>query len=171
MKKYRNTNNEKVRVLTVKKSLVRISVIYTAHRWETILIIRKGWKVPLITDATGKVDGNFYFRFGENTSVYRSCSILYRNEFLVFGGTTDYGGDKRQISMISGCQLQRIGSLAFDHNFGACTGVNDETIYLCFDYNQSQKCRYASSPLDTFLLAAESEHRHSKTSIASSDCE
>ena len=125
----------------------------------------------MITDASGRADNNFNFRFGENTSVYHSCSMKYKNQFYVFGGTTSYGGDKRQISKLEGCSLQRIGTLAFDHSGGACTGVNDQQIYLCFDSHYSKVCRYAENPLDTFTEAASSVYGHSYTSIAASECE
>ena len=125
----------------------------------------------MITDANGKVDGNFYFRFGENTSVYLSCSMKYKNQFYVFGGTYGYDGDRRQISKLEGCSLQRIGTLAFYHYYGACTGVNDQRIYLCFDQDSSKVCRYAENPLETFTEAASSVYDHSYTSIAASECE
>ena len=125
----------------------------------------------MITDANGKSDGNFYFRFGENTTVLWSCSMKYKNQFYVFDGTTIYGGDFRQISKLEGCSLQRIGTLAFDHYWGACTGVNDQRIYLCFDNYSSNVCRYAENPLDTFTEAASSVYDHRFTSIAASECE
>ena len=111
------------------------------------------------------------FEFGETTSVHKSCALAYKNEFFVFGGTSAYGGDKRQISKISGCRLERIGTLAFDLLMGACTGVQDTRIYLCFDYTYGdfKKCRFAENPLDPFTAAASSDFCHRGTSIAASD--
>ena len=97
--------------------------------------------------------------------------MKYKNQFYVFGGTTYYGEDRRQISKLTGCSLQRIGTLAFDHHDGACTGVNDQRIYLCFDRYSSKVCRYAENPLDTFTEAASSVYEHRWTSIAASNCE
>ena len=136
------------------------------------LIQYKGFKQPVITDASGKVDIDFNFEFGENTSIYQSCSMTYRNEFYVFGGETYYGGDRRQISKLSGCGLERIGTLDFDHYRGACTGVSDTTIYLCFSNASSdrKRCRYAENPLETFAEAASSFYDHEWTSIAASEC-
>ena len=115
------------------------------------------------------------FKFGEKTSVYQSCSITFKNQFLVFGGAK--GDDRRQISRLSGCDLRRIGTLEFDHQVGACTSVNDEKIYLCFNSNYNapigdrKKCRYANKPLAAFTEAASSKHGHIGTSIAASECE
>ena len=92
------------------------------------MISKKASNVPVITDSTGKVDTDFNFEFGENTSVYYSCSIKYKNEFFIFGG--NYGDERRQISKISGCQLEQIGALDFDHYYGTCTDVNDMRILL-----------------------------------------
>ena len=97
--------------------------------------------------------------------------MKYKNQFYVFGGAITYGGDRRQISRLEGCSLQRIGTLAFDHHYGACTGVNDERIYLCFDYYSSKVCRHAENPLDTFTEAASSVYDHRVISIAASKCE
>ena len=130
-------------------------------------------KPPVITDASGKTHTGFNFEFGENTRVYKSCSMTYRNEFLVFGGSEFYGGESRQISKISGCRLERIGTLDFDHYEAACTGVGDKRIYLCFDYDYGHaivKCRYAENPLDTFTEARPSIYEHRSISIAASDC-
>ena len=109
------------------------------------------------------------FEFGENTYVYGSCTIPYKNEFFVFGGSSV---NSRQISKLSGCRLERIGTLDFDHDHGACTGVSDRKIYLCFSYYYShdyKKCRYAENPLDTFAEAASSVYDHRITSIAASN--
>ena len=80
---------------------------------------------------------------------------------------------RRQISKLSGCELRIIGTLKFDHHLGACTSVNDEKIYLCFnwDFADNERCRYANDPLATFTKAASSEHAHSGASIAASECE
>ena len=100
--------------------------------------------------------------------------MTYRNQFFVFGGTNYNGGDRRQISKISNCGLERIGTLDFDHVNGACAGVNDTRIYLCFNLIVSsddyKRCRYAEDPLGTFTEAAFSFYTHRLTSIAASEC-
>ena len=130
-------------------------------------------KKAVIVDKHGKAETDFNFEFGEKTSVTSaSCSMAYKNQFLVFGGT---GDNKRQISKLSGCRLETIGNLDFDHRHGACTGVRDTKIYLCFSstfYSHAdfKKCRYAENPLDTFSEAASSTYKHIMTNIAASDC-
>ena len=124
--------------------------------------------VPVITNSSGREDRNFYFLLGENTQVYGSCSITWRNEHFVFGGSSE----KKQISQIIGCELKRVGSLAFDHHYGACTTVSGSLIYLCFnsasgDYN---KCRMAISPLGQFEETNPSTNDHRYTRVAASEC-
>ena len=140
------------------------------------LNIKAGFKDPLLTDADGNVNNLIYkFGFGQGASVYASCSMTYKNEFLIFGGDTGYHqGDARQISKVIGCRLQRVGTLAFDMRMGACTGVRDSTIYLCFHAwgatSDKKRCRFANDPLDVFTEATLSSYEHSRTSIASSNC-
>ena len=126
----------------------------------------------MITNANGKADENFYFRLGENTSVYQSCSMMFKNQFYIFGGEILYGGDNRQISRLSECHLQRVGTLDFTHHAGACTAVSDTKVYLCFDWISGRnKCRYADDPLNTFTEAGSSVYSHAVTNIAASNCE
>ena len=132
-------------------------------------------KHPIITDDSETTGNDVGFEFDENTSVYSSCSMIYKNQLLVYGGTNSYGGDKRQISKLSGCRLQRIGTLDYDHDSGACTGVNDTRIFLCFNMSnsyfvKSNKCSYATDQLGPFTEAASSAYDHEETSIAASDC-
>ena len=124
--------------------------------------------VPVISNASGRDDRNFYFLMGENTQVYHSCSLTWRNEHFVFGGSSQ----KRQISQIVGCELKRVGSLAFDHYFGACTTVGNSLIYLCFNYESGdyKKCRMATSPMGQFEEINPSTDDHEYTRIAASDC-
>ena len=149
-----------------KPLLLPVSTVFSFRRMKS-----KGWRPPIITDANGKADENFYFRLSDKTFIYRSCSITFRNEFYVFGGDTPYGGEKRQISKLTDCHLQRIGTLSFNHESGTCTDVNDSRIYLCFDVSSTKVCRYAKNPLDTFTQATSSVYSHFATSIAASECE
>ena len=131
-----------------------------------------GYKAPVITDANGLQDLNVTVTFDENTAIYSSCTMTFMNEFYVFGGNSAYSGDRRQISKLVGCQLQRIGTLEFDHDRGACANVNDNKIYLCFNnnslYNDSKRCMIASTPEGQYSEAALTEYEHRQTSIAAS---
>ena len=131
-----------------KKYLIRvISVIPTSV---LILNTEESDNVPVLTDATGRVDRDLAFTFAKNTSVSYSCSVTFKNQHYVYGGDP-YDGYERQISRIDGCRLRRIGDLPFDHHFGACTAVNDNRIYLCFQdgsdsSGDKKKCRYTTNP-------------------------
>ena len=99
----------------------------------------------VITDETGKEehsDDDFRLIFGESTEVYESCSVTWHGELYIFGGEKE----NKQITKLNGCTLERIGSLSFDHRLGACAVVNDQDIYLCFNYYSEKKCRKASQP-------------------------
>ena len=131
-----------------KKYLIRvISVIPTSV---LILNTEESDNVPVLTDATGRVDRDLAFTFAKNTSVLNSCSVTFKNQHYVYGGYV-YDGYERQISRIDGCRLRRIGDLPFDHYKGACTAVNDNLIYLCFQdgsdsSGDKKKCRYTTNP-------------------------
>ena len=125
---------------------------------------------PIITNAEGKVeyaDKDFSFSFGEGTQAHYSCSITWRNQFFVFGGTAD----RKQISILNGCQLERIGSLAFDQYYGGCANVGDEAIYLCFNQEpaDNKKCRFGVDPLGDFREVEESFYPHRETKIGASN--
>ena len=136
-----------------------------------VLILNTAFEVnvPVITNAYAREDRNFYFLMGENTQVYGSCSVTYKNEHFVFGGFTE----EKQISQIIGCELKRIGTLAFDHVYGACTNVADYLLYLCFNGNDpsdARKCRYSGSPTGQFIEVETSRYGHQDTRIAANNC-
>ena len=122
-------------------------------------------QLQTLQDATIETS---FFLMGENTQVYYSCSITWRNKHFVFGGYNE----KKQISQLIGCELKRVGSLAFDHFFGACTTVGDNLIYLCFNYASGdyKKCRMATSPIGQFEEINASTYNHHYVRIAASDC-
>lgn len=131
--------------------------------------------IPVITDATGQVNANHAFTMDQNTLVYKSCSVTFKNQHYVFGGSHHgIDGDySRQISQIDGCQLRRIGDLPFDHSYGTCTAVGDDRIYLCFNDgswagDDYEKCRYATRPEGPFSEVALSNHHHRFARIAAS---
>ena len=74
--------------------------------------------------------------------VRSSCSVNWANQMFIFGGqgVADVGGFWRTsfinsppgISRLDGYRLNRVGNLAFDFFYGACS-VMKEKIYLCFD--------------------------------------
>ena len=94
---------------------------------------------PIITDLAGTVKSggtDFGFEFGTDTEVYYSCSITWKGAFYVFGGVSE----KTQISVVDDCKLTRVGTLPFELYRGACTNVNDQEFYLCFDWSNRNQC-------------------------------
>ena len=69
------------------------------------------------------------------TEAEGSCFINWQNQMIIFGGHNI----KRQISQLDGHKLKRIGTLAFDHYRAACTVMNNEFIFLCFNGATSRK--------------------------------
>ena len=65
----------------------------------------------------------------EDTEVYLSCSIAFKNELYVFGGAQR----KQQISKLVNCELKNIGRLGFSHRQATCSNVDNRSIYLCFN--------------------------------------
>ena len=137
----------------------------------SVLILNSnGKKPPIITDTIrgsgyGKVAGyDFNFMYGEGTSAYMACSMLWQNEFYIFGGNV--GG--RQVSQLVGCRLELQGYLDFVAGEG-CTNFNEEKIFLCFSYKDSKLCRYANEPLGVYQNAKNSSYHHRSTRIASSN--
>ena len=125
--------------------------------------------VPIITNASGRDDRNFYFMMGNNTEVRYACSLTWRNQHFVFGGNSQ----KTQISMINICKLERIGQLDFNLNYGGCTNVAENRIYLCFNdaSDDWKKCRMSDSPTGDFQEVQESIHDHKRIRIAASERE
>ena len=138
-----------------------------------ILSTRSPSNVPVMTNAAGDVDHDFYFTIDNDVDVYHSCSLTWQNEFYVYGGdiTTTH------VSKLNACRLERVGELAYNLNHVACASVSDERIYLCFDYDNinnsdtANKCRVGSSPVGQFNEVTPSRHYHRDTRIAANNGE
>ena len=95
-------------------------------------------RVPLLLHTEGgakQVDFTYNFM----TEVWKSCSVHFQGEVYVFGGQTK----GTQISKISGCGLERIGTLDINFFYGDCTSIGDQYILLCFDHSDTDDCRIA----------------------------
>ena len=123
----------------------------------TVLVLNQGRS--LLTDRYGREDFDINFEYGEDTEVYMTCMLFYNNEAWFFGGNHL----STQISKISGCKLERVGSLAFYFTDGVCTMFRNE-LFLCFDQSsdgeQMNLCRNADSPLGTFTKITHSHYNH-----------
>ena len=100
------------------------------------------------------------FPFNHNLEIDASCSVVFQNTLYVYGGKDKPVGyqNQRQISKVTGCQLDRIGSLKFDFYHGACTVFQNKTIMLCFDggNDEGHICRVSESPDGTFKQISKS---------------
>ena len=130
----------------------------SCFEWKTVLVLNsfEEYKAPLLVDAKGRNDPSVTMSVGENTEVFNSCSVTYRNRFYVFGGDRQ----KRQISEVAQCELRRIGTLDFIHYYGACNNFGDREIYLCFGVWATKQCRSAVDPLGNFIEIAPSTYKH-----------
>ena len=126
-------------------------------------------KLPLLVDGKGRSDSSFRLSLYFGVGVSSSCSVTYRNRFLVFGGRTNTGhAIETQISEVTKCRLKRIGTLPFNHIGGACSNINDRFIYLCFSQGHKRMCRSAEGPLEPFTGIVPSKYDHQRiTTVAS----
>ena len=154
-------------ITTTTATTTSLTTTTAAPTYTTILILNtfQTANVPVLTNSAGRDDKDFDFSMGENTEVYESCSMNFKNQHFVFGGDSE----RKQISQIIGCSLTRVGTLSFDHNRGACTNVANNKVYLCFGSGDYKKCRFATSPTGQYTEVQESTHEHRHTKIASSN--
>ena len=97
-----------------------------------------------------------------------ACASPWHNKMHVFGGGVGISYDNnRKISRLDGKHLKRIGDLPFDFMLGACATMNNEIIFLCFEYDVEKACRRASNPLGSFkTYYAGDQHRNVKISAS-----
>ena len=132
-----------------------------------ILNTFSGENRPLVIDGYGESISDVSFTF-QGTQAYKSCSLTWKGQMLVFGGDEN----KTQIAKINKCKLEQIGSLVFNHYYGACTVGGDGDIYLCFnadDSNDYEKCRKSSDPTGLFSEIPLTKYEHRYTRVASSN--
>ena len=104
-----------------------------------------------------------------NAEAYRACALTWHNSFFVFGGDRN----RRQISQVVDEKLKIIGTLGFEFHKGACYVMGSDTIWLCFNYNDSndyKRCRVGLNPLELFTQVQQSTYEHRAAKIAASNC-
>ena len=85
--------------------------------------------------------------------IHGSCSVVYENNLIIFGGKTD----KNQVLMVKSMRAQnhskghyafmeRLNRLSFNLEEGACNtfldSSGDELILLCFDKERPRECHF-----------------------------
>ena len=144
-----------------------VNLINQATKKETVLVLngRGGWKSAMLVNSAGGQEELNCFERDDNTQAYLSCSINWKNELFIFGGSTEKG----QISRLSGYKLERIGDLSFDHYYGACSAMGNQLIFVCFDMNDGKRCRRSTGPLEPFSEIALSTYDHLRIQTSCSD--
>ena len=150
--------------------MLKIETLFTANLTSVLILNTFTSRIPIITDLAGTVKSggtDFGFEYGTGTEVDGSCSITWKGAFYIFGGDSE----KTQISVVDDCKLTRVGTLPFALKFGACTNVNDQEFYLCFDLNNPCKCYKGTEPDGSFSSIADSLESHKYTRIANNQGE
>ena len=135
-----------------------------------VLNSKGGWKPAMLVNSAGEQQELTCFKPDPLTEAYHSCSVIWNNQLFIFGGKNE----PRQISQLTGYNLERVGNLTFDHEDGSCSNMANEYVFLCFtnlDYSSDSKlCRRSTGPLEQFseLAASEYDHYASKTSCSDS---
>ena len=95
--------------------------------------------------------------------VFESCGVTHENNHYIYGGDEN----KRQVLQLIDCSLSLIGTIPFNHEWGACDSSNG-IIVLCFDINNYKRCRQATTPLGEWRELTPSTYEHRITHIATS---
>ena len=117
-----------------------------------------------LISTVGELPNSIDFNRAE---VLFSCAVTHGNKFYIYGAEIH----KRQVIQLVDCGLKSIGTLPFDHYYGACGSQalsysGTHVILLCFDYTDVKQCRYATDPLGPWNVMTESTWHHQSTSIA-----
>ena len=89
--------------------------------------LKKEWKDAFLIDENGRHEKTSCITTGSQTSVFKACSVPWKNDYYIFGGE---GDDPRAIVKLSGKSLTRVGNLAFDLHWGSCNNIKDEQLFL-----------------------------------------
>ena len=127
---------------------------------------------PLLTNVDGSYSYNIWFKFEDKTGVQTSCSLVYHNKMLVFGGVRDFID---QVSIVDKCSLKRFKSLPIPFFRGGCAVAHSDLVYLCFGTDQpstglnNKICHYANNTdLDFVRIQQKAITWHEDTRIAGS---
>ena len=119
-----------------------------------------------MTDLNGKEMNCPAFTIAKNVEVYKSCAVIYKGQFFVYGGSYRF----RQIATVRNKTLTNVGDLPFDFQWGACSSTTSKII-LCFhSYGDRKTCYQTKNPTGQFKETQKSIHNHFKIRIASSEC-
>jgi len=123
---------------------------------------------PLILSSDGEQLSETGFELTDYVDAYGSCMATLEGITYLFGGATQH----RQLSRLTDCQFDRIGSTQFDFSFGACDTFNDqgqEFVLLCFDHNHPYTCyvmTHSYSGYDLRALEHDTDNAHDYARLA-----
>ena len=143
-------------------------------RNKTVLVLNSfklfgSWPVlwSSFIDSNGRLERLDCISYDDKTEAYHSCSLVLNNHLYIFGGENQ----KRQILKLNQFRIQRVGSLPFDLQHGACTNMGGRKFFLCFDQYDPQRCYWSINPLGNFQNVTLTSFNHSQIKISSSECE
>jgi hypothetical protein len=137
---------------------------------QTILVLCSSstWRDPYILNSNGE-HSKVAVTYGANTDGHGSCSVNYKNKFLLLGGYYQ----PTQVSELDGCHLKRINNLNFDFKMGSCGVFHIKTkdvILLCFSdqnngINERRKC-WTYDGVDNDSVKGNSNYGHSLAGVS-----
>ena len=148
-------------------------IVLTKSKDTHVLVLNSyghNWKPVMLINPTGGQKELTCFTTESGTAAWTSCSVNWQNRLYIFGGHDP--GHIRQISLLKGHKLQRIGSLSFNHRYGACSVLSSRYIFLCFNgisSNDYKRCRRSNGPLKKFSKTSLSNHEHKWTLTSCSE--
>ena len=104
--------------------------------------------------------------------MYGSCGFLGDDQkFYILGGFTQ----RRQISVVDGCTVSRVGTLPFNLQFGSCAKIGSNTYVACFDSSSprslAKSCYKTNDPLGEWETLPASQYQHRGIQIAATNNE
>ena len=129
----------------------------------------------MLLNSTGEQEELTCFERDATTQAYGSCSVIWNNQLVIFGGMNEGFtfniNYSRQISRLTGHKLEYVGDLLFDQNQGACSVMANQYIFLCFNlyYKDYRRCRRSTGPLESFTEVEPSMYAHDYAKTSCSD--
>ena len=123
------------------------------------------WGSTLI-DLYGNVNTDLSFQFEKDAYAYGGCGLLFKGNFYIYG---DSIGDRRQITVVVGCSLKRIGTLPFPFHEDACAAATNQ-FFLCHEwFSDKDACQTSTEPTGPFIPISTSFQNHRYIRSAAND--
>merc|ERR1712168_464001 len=94
-------------------------------------------------DRNAEIVDGLDFKLGEGTDLVASCATSFKGNMYIFGGY--YIND--QVSIINNCALEKVATMPFPLQKGACQARLDDQVLLCFsDHESDDDQSYEDNP-------------------------